>query len=165
MDLTPLATTILIVIAGPVGITLGWWLERRSEHERMAREERTSAYVAFTSAAIQYRNADDDERRTRRNERWAALSVLTLVAPAAVLRNAAYLVATGDKLLEGDLDEDGRRAIHAEMWEYIDRFTQLARTDLGIPENDAFTTLKPVIRDRLTFEGQVADPPDAREER
>jgi hypothetical protein len=165
MDLTPLATTILLVIAGPVGITLGWWLGKRSEHERMAREERKSAYVAFTSAAIQYRNADDDERRTRRNERWAALSVLTLVAPAAVLRNAAYLVATGDKLLEGDLDGDGRRAIYAEMWEYIDRFTQLARTDLGIAENDAFTTLKPVIRDRLTFEGQVADPTESRDER
>ena len=82
MDLTPLATTILVVIAGPVGITLGWW--RRS----------------------------------------------------------------------------GRRPIYREMWEYIDRFTQLARTDLGIAEDDAFTTLKPVIRDRLTFEGQVADPTD-----
>jgi hypothetical protein len=31
---------------------------------------------------------------------------------------------------------------------------------LGIAEDDAFTTLKPVIRDRLTFDGQAADPSD-----
>jgi hypothetical protein len=70
VDITPVAfTTILVAIAGPVGITLGWWLEKRSEHERMAREERKSAYVAFTTAAVLYRNSDDAERQRRRNER------------------------------------------------------------------------------------------------
>ena len=131
----------------------------------MAREERKSAYVAFTTAAIQYRNAEDDERRRRRNERWEAFSVLTLVAPAAVLRNAAYLVATGDKLLEPDLDGDRRRALYAEMWEHISRFTDLARTDLGIGEIDAFAALTPVTADRITFERPVANPTASHKER
>jgi hypothetical protein len=166
VELTPVAfTTILVAIAGPVGITLGWWLGKRSEHQRMAREERKSAYVAFVSAAILYRNADDDERRRRRNERWEAFSVLQLVAPPALVRSAAYLVAGGDKLLDPDIDADGRRAIYAETWEHINRFTQLARADLGVGENDAFADLTPVTGDRLTFKRPVANPTASHEER
>jgi hypothetical protein len=158
-------TTILVAIAGPVGITLGWWLGKRSEHERMAREERKSAYVAFTSAAIQYRNSDDAERRRRRNERWEALSVLTLVAPPAVVQSAAYLVAAGDKLLDPDIGRDERRSIYAEVWEHINRFTQLARTDLRVGENDAFAALTPVTGERISFERPAANPTASQEER
>ena len=153
MELTPVAfTTILVAIAGPVGITLGWWLGKRSERERAAREERKNAYVAFTTAAIQYRNSDDDERRRRRNERWEAFAVLTLVAPPELVQRAAHLVAAGDRLLEPDIDEAERRAIYAEVWDHIGRFTRLARADLRIDEADAFADLSPVIGDRLTFE-------------
>jgi len=153
VELTPVAfTTLLVAIAGPVGITLGWWLGKRSERERTAREERKSAYVAFTTAAIQYRNSDDEERRRRRNERWEAFAVLTLVAPPAMVQSAAHLVAAGDKLLDEDIDEAGRRAIWAEVWDHINRFTRLARADLHIDETDAFADLSPVIGDRLTFE-------------
>jgi hypothetical protein len=156
VELTPVAfTTILVAIAGPVGITLGWWLGKRSERERTAREERKSAYVAFTTAAIQYRNSDDDERRAHRNERWEALAVLTLVAPPALVQSAAHLVAAGDRLLDPDIDADARHAIYAEVWEHIDRFTQLARMDLRVGDNDAFAALTPVTGDRLTFERPV----------
>lgn len=153
MELTPVAfTTILVAIAGPVGITLGWWLGKRSERERAAREERKSAYVAFTTAAIQYRNSNDDERRARRNERWAAFAELTLVAPPAVIQSAGHVVAAGDRLLDPDVDADTRRAIYAEVWGHINRFTELARTDLRIGEVNAFAALTPVTGDRLTFE-------------
>jgi len=77
---------------------LGWWLGRRSERDRTAREERKSAYLAFTTSAINYRNADDEERLRRRNERWEAFAVLTLVAPPQAVRSAAHLLATGDRL-------------------------------------------------------------------
>jgi hypothetical protein len=153
VELTPVAfTTILVAIAGPVGITLGWWLGKRSERERTAREERKSAYVAFTTVAIQYRNSDDEERRARRNERWAAFAELTLVAPPALVQSAAYLVAAGDRLLDPDVDADTRRAIYAEVWQHIDRFTRLARTDLRVGEINAFAALTPVTGDRITFE-------------
>ncbi len=145
MELAPVAfLTLLVAIAGPVGITLGWWLGKRSERERTAREERKSAYVTFTTAAIQYRNSNDEERRQRRNERWEAFAVLTLVAPPALVEIAA-----------------GRRAIYADLWEHIDRFTRLARSDLRIDENDAFGALTPVISDRLTFEHRPATDPNA----
>jgi hypothetical protein len=153
MEFAPVAfLTILVAIAGPIGITLGWWLGKRSERERTEREERKSAYVAFTTAAIQFRNSDDDERRQRRNQRWEAFSVLTLVAPPAMVEIAAHMVAAGDKLLDPDIDAAGRRAIYADLWQHIARFTQLARSDLRIDENDAFAALTPVIGDRLTFE-------------
>jgi hypothetical protein len=158
-------TTILLAIAGPVGITLGWWLGKRSEREQMAREERKSAYVAFATASIHYRNSDDAERRRRRNERWEALSVLSLVAPPAVVRSAAYLVAAGDKLLDPDIDQDGRRAIYAEIWEHITQFTQLARMDLRVGVNDAFEAMTPVTGDRLTFERPAAKPTASQDER
>jgi hypothetical protein len=166
VEITPAVfTTVLLAIAGPVGITLGWWLGKRSEHERLGREERKSAYVAFTSAAVLYRNSDDAERRSRRNERWEALSVLTLVAPPAIVRSAAYLVAAGDKLLDPDVDGDGRRAIYAEVWEHIGRFTQLARADLRVGQSDAFAALTPVTGDRLTFERPVGNPTASPDER
>ena len=157
MEFAPVAfLTILVAIAGPVGITLGWWLGKRSERERTAREERKAAYVAFTTAAIHFRNSDDDERRERRNERWEAFAVLTLVAPPALVEIAAHMVAAGDKLLDPNIDASGRRAIYADLWQYIDRFTQLARSDLRIDDNDAFAALTPVIGDRLTFEHRPA---------
>jgi hypothetical protein len=166
VELTPVAfTTILVAIAGPVGITLGWWLGKRSEHERMAREERKSAYVAFVTAAMLFRNSDEAERRRRRNERWEALSVLLLVAPPAVVRSAAYLVAAGDRLLEPDIDADERRAVYADAWELIHRFMQLARTDLRVGETDAFADLTPVIGERITFERPVTNPTASQEER
>ena len=153
MEITPVAfATVVVAIAGPVGITLGWWLGKRAERERTAREERKSAYVAFTTAAIQYRNSDDDERRRRRNERWEAFAVLTLVAPPAMVQSAAHLVAGGDKLLDPDLDADGRQAIYAEMWEHITRFTRHAREDQRVGDADAFASLTGLTGDRLTFE-------------
>ena len=37
MEFAPVAfLTLLVAIAGPVGITLGWWLGKRSERERTA---------------------------------------------------------------------------------------------------------------------------------
>ena len=157
MEFAPVAfLTILVAIAGPVGITLGWWLGKRSERERTAREERKAAYVAFTTAGIHFRNSDDDERRERRNERWEAFAVLTLVAPPALVEIAAHMVATGDKLLDPSIDASARRAIYADLWHYIDRFTLLARSDLRIDDNDVFATLTPVIGDRLTFEHRPA---------
>ena len=166
MELAPVAfLTILVAIAGPVGITLGWWLGKRSERERTAREERKSAYVAFTTTAIQYRNSNDEERRQRQNERWEAFAVLTLVAPPALVEIAAHMVAAGDKLLDPDIDDAERRAIYSDLWHHIDRFTQLARTDLRIDDNDAFVALKPVIGDRLSFENRpVPDPTGVQDE-
>ena len=131
----------------------------------MAREERKSAYVAFTSASILYRNSDDAERRRRRNERWEAFSVLTLVAPPAVVRSAGYLVAAGDKLLDPDIDQDQRRAIYAEVWEHINRFTQLVRTDLRVGESDPFVALTAVTDDRITFERPASNTGASPEER
>jgi len=162
VEFAPVAfLTILVAIAGPVGITLGWWLGKRSERERTAREERKSAYVAFTTAAIQFRNSDDEERRQRRNERWEAFAVLTLVAPPTMVEIAAHMVAAGDRLLDPDIDDVQRRAIYADLWQHIDRFTHLARSDLHIDENDAFAGLTPIIGDRLTFEHRPAPDPSA----
>jgi hypothetical protein len=159
VEISPVAfTTILVAIAGPVGITLGWWLGKRSERERVAREERKSAYVAFVTAAILYRNADDAERVTRRNDRWEAFAVLTLVAPPAVVQSAAYVVSAGDQLLDPDLVDERRRAIYLEIWEHIRGFMQLARTDLRIDETDAYAALTPVTGERITFERPVANP-------
>jgi membrane protein YqaA with SNARE-associated domain len=72
MELAPVAfLTILVAIAGSVGITLGWWLGKGSERERTAREERKSAYVAFTTT-FEHRPAPDptgvhDERLSGQN--------------------------------------------------------------------------------------------------
>jgi hypothetical protein len=45
-----------------------------------------------------------------------------------------------------------RRAIYAEVWDHIGRFTKLARADLRVGEEDAFAALTPVTGDRLKFE-------------
>jgi hypothetical protein len=99
MEMAPVALlTLLVAVAGPVGVTLGWWLGRRGERERQGREERKSAYVAFVHAAIRYRQADDDEeRRGVRDERWSALAEIVLIAPPPIVRAAAYMVTTGDR--------------------------------------------------------------------
>ena len=91
MDTTALVTTLVLAIAGPVGIVLGWWLGRRAERDKTGRDERKNAYVRFTSASIKFRNADDAERVRRRDERWEALAVLTMVAPPAAVRIAGNM--------------------------------------------------------------------------
>ena len=164
MDTTVLFTTIVVAVAGPIGITLGWWLGKRSERDRVEREERKSAYAAFTGAAIRYRNSDDSERVRRRNERWEAFAVLTLVAPPELIRSAAHLVAGGDQLLDPSLDEERRRAIYVEMWSQIGRFTQLACANLQVGVDDAFAALTPVIGERLTFERPEPTSAGSREE-
>ena len=95
MEMAPIALlTLLVAIAGPIGVSLGWWLGRRGERERQGREERRSAYVAFVHASIRYRNADSDEdRRELRDERWAALAEIVLVAPPSVVQAAAIQVS------------------------------------------------------------------------
>ena len=131
--------TLLAAVAGPVGVTLGWWLGRRGERERAGRDERKSAYLAFVRAAIRYRNAADDrERLTLRNERWAALAEIVLVAPPQVVQAAAYMVSTGDRLVDTTLTDEERRAIVREMWDNNVLFTRLARVDLGIAASDPF---------------------------
>ena len=91
--------------------------------------------------------------------------MLPLVAPPDVVRSAAYLVSAGDKLLDPDIDADGRRAIYAEIWEHINQFTRLARTDLRVSEKDGFADLTPVKGDRITFERPVAKATPSQEER
>jgi hypothetical protein len=152
VELLPVAvTTVLVAVAGPLGITLGWWLGRRGERERQQREERKSAYVAFVHAAIRFRNAPDDERRSIREERWAALSEIVLVAPPAVVEAAIYQVSSGDHVLRPGLTEDDRRAIYIEMWERNRAFTRLARTDLRVGAVDPWEGIQPVVGDRIDF--------------
>jgi hypothetical protein len=152
-EILPL-TTLLVAIAGPVaGVTLGWWLGRRTERERQAREERKSAYVAFVHAAIRYRNADDDEeRRTLHDERWAALAEIVLVAPPPIVQAAAYMVSTGDRLLNKALEPDERSATFREMWENNVQFTRLARSDLRVGAADPFEGLEPSVGETIVFE-------------
>jgi hypothetical protein len=91
MEFAPVAfASLLVAIAGPLGISLGWWLGRRGERERQGREEQKSAYVAFVRAAITFRNATDDERSEIRADRWAALAEIVLVAPPEVVEAASY---------------------------------------------------------------------------
>jgi hypothetical protein len=151
METSALLTTLFVAIAGPVGITLGWWLGRRSERDRTAREERKAAYVNFTSASIKFRNADDAERLVRRNERWEALAVLTMVAPPEMVRIAAHMCAAGEALLDRAVDADARHAIYQELWLRINEFTRLARADLKVGDIDAFAGLDVVAGDRLSF--------------
>jgi len=152
MDTTALVTTLVLAIAGPVGIVLGWWLGRRAERDKTGRDERKNAYVRFTSASIKFRNADDAERVRRRDERWEALAVLTMVAPPAAVRIAGNMAAAGERLLDPGLDEDGRNSIYEELWRDINEFTRIARADLKIEDVDAFAGLKWVPGDRLTFD-------------
>jgi hypothetical protein len=152
MDATALITTLVLAVAGPVGIALGWWLGRRSERDRTLREERKNAYVRFTSAAIKFRNGDLDERRRRRDERWEALAVLTIVASPSAVRVAGNMAAAGERLLDPQLDQSGRDAIYRELWDGVNEFTRLARKDLQLGDVDAFDGLKWIPGDRLSFE-------------
>lgn len=154
MEMAPVALlTIMVAIAGPVGVTLGWWLGRRGERERQGREERKAAYVAFVHAAIRYRNAgDDDERRSLRDERWSALAEIVLVAPPAVVQSAAYHVSIGDRLLRATPGSDERLATFRDLWDNNVRFTRLARTDLGVGAADPFDGLRPMVGETIAFE-------------
>src|SRR3954447_26315446 len=152
MEILPVAfASFLVAIAGPLGITLGWWLGRRGERERQLREERKSAYVDFVHAAIRFRNAPDEQRPEIRQERWAALAEIVLVAPPPVVEAASYLVATGERLLEPDLSTDDRAAVYQGMWDRNRAFTRLAREDLRVGAADPFAGMQPVIGDRIDF--------------
>jgi hypothetical protein len=152
VELAPLAVvTILVALAGPLGIVLGWWLGRRGERERQQREERKSAYVAFVHALIRYRNANDEERRQIREERWAALAELVIVAPPDIVQAASYQVATGERLLDAALTGDDRQAVYVEMWERNRQFTRLARTDLRVGAADPWAGMAPVVGERIDF--------------
>jgi hypothetical protein len=152
VELAPVAAlTLLVAVAGPVGIVLGWWLGRRGERERVMREERRNAYVAYVRAAIRFRNASDAERIAIREERWAALAEIVLVAPPDVVRAASLHVASGDRLLEAGLSEQDRQAILIEIWERNKAFTQLARADLQVGEADPFEGMEPVVGEHIVF--------------
>ncbi len=152
MEVAPVAfASLLVALAGPLGITLGWWLGRRGERERQMRDERKAAYVAFVHAAIRFRNATDEERRHIREERWAALAEIVLVAPADVVAAASYQVATGERLLDAGLTADARIEVLRALWERNRAFTRLARTDLRVGDVDPFAGIEPVVGDRIDF--------------
>jgi hypothetical protein len=153
MEPGPIAlVTLLVAIAGPIGVTLGWWLGRRGEHERVLRDERKVAYVAFVHAAIRFRNATDEERRAIRDERWAAIAEIVLVAPPPVVEAASYQVATGERLLDTTLSPEARAELYRELWERNRAFTRLARADLKVGATDPFEGLQPVLGERLGFD-------------
>lgn len=152
MELVPVAfASLLVAIAGPLGVSLGWWLGRRGERERQGREERKSAYVAFVRAAITFRNATDEVRREIRGDRWAALAEIVLVAPPDVVEAASYHISTGDRLLEPGLSADERQAVFVELWQRNRAFTRLARIDLRIDTADPWERMEPVVGERLDF--------------
>jgi hypothetical protein len=152
MELAPVAIlTVLVAVAGPIGIVLGWWLGRRGERERQQREERKSAYVAFVHALMRFRNATDEERHRIREERWGALAEIVIVAPPAVVQAASYQIATGDRLFDPTLDADARQAVFVELWERNREFTRLARTDLRVGEADPWEGIAPVLGERIDF--------------
>lgn len=157
--LPALAIAVLAAVAGPVGVTLGWWLGRKGERERQGREERKSAYLAFVRAAIRYRNADNAEKRhALRDERWAALAELILVAPPRLVQAAAYMVSTGDRLMDPAITVDQRRATLREMWDNNVTFTRLARADLGVGAADPFEGLDARIGDGAVVFGRPEAP-------
>jgi hypothetical protein len=153
VELTPVAlTTFLVAVAGPLGITLGWWLGRRGERERQLREERKAAYVAYVHAAIRFRNAPDDERRAIREERWAALSEIVLIAPPPIVEAVTYHVATGERLLDPALSPDDRAATYRALWERNRTFTRLAREDLRVGAADPFERMEPIHGEHVDFD-------------
>src|ERR1700741_4012721 len=118
MELVPVAfASLLVAIAGPLGVSLGWWLGRRGERERQGREERERAYVDFVRAAIRFRTATDEERSQIRQDRWAAFAEIVLVAPPDVVEAASYHVSAGDRLLDPGLSADDRQAVFVELWQ------------------------------------------------
>jgi hypothetical protein len=152
VELTPVAlTTVLVALAGPLGITLGWWLGRRGERERVQREERKAAYVAFAHAAIRFRFCTDDQRREIRDERWGALAELVLVAPPAVVEAASHQISWGERLLDPNLTAADRQSVFEGMWQRNLAFTRAARTDLGVEHADPWEGLEPVIGERIVF--------------
>jgi hypothetical protein len=153
VEFVPVAiTSVLVAIAGPVGIALGWWLGRRGERDRQRRQERKDAYIAFVHGAIRFRNASDEERQEIREERWAALAEIVLIAPPALVEAASYQVVTGDRLLDPSLSAEDRRAVWVLLWERNRMFTRLARADLGLGLDDPWDGMRPIIGERLDFE-------------
>jgi hypothetical protein len=153
VEFAPVAIiTVLVALAGPLGITLGWWLGRRGERERQLREERKGAYVAFVHAAIRFRNASDEERRAIRDDRWAALSEIVLIAPPPVVQAASRHVATGERLLDPALSPEERTGIYRALWENNRRFTRLARADLRVGAVDPFEGVEPILGERVDFD-------------
>jgi hypothetical protein len=163
VELAPVTVaTFLVALAGPVGITLGWWLGRRGEHARTLREERKAAYVAFVHAVIRFRNAPDDERRAIREERWAALSEIVIIAPPPIVQAASVHVATGDRLLNPDLSADDRARIYRALWDGNLAFTRLAREDLRVGAADPFKGLEPIVGERIDFDTSAGSRPPPR---
>lgn len=140
MDSIPLLT-LLVAVAGPIGITLGWWLGRRSERERERRDERKSAYVDFARAISAWRTTEMTGRPAIRNERWERMTVLLLVAPPDVFQEA-WAAATAGERLADELDDAELEAVHRGIWEHWSRFVSLARADLGVGE-DPFGKYRP----------------------
>jgi hypothetical protein len=134
-------TTVLVAIAGPLGVTLGWWLARRSETERALREERRLAYTEFIRAILEFRSAAPEKRREIRNDRWAALAALVLLAPPSVFQASWRLLSAQEGLLD-DLDEDALKSVQDEVWAGFSQFASLARADLGALDNP-FGQLRP----------------------
>jgi hypothetical protein len=64
VDVVAAFTTVVVALAGPVGVTLGWWLGRSSQRQKEARDERKAAYSNFIRAVLLYRAADTDTRRS-----------------------------------------------------------------------------------------------------
>jgi hypothetical protein len=133
--------TILVAVTGPLGITLGWWLGRRSERERASREERKTAYGEFIRAIVDFRSTEPDKRPEIRDDRYASMTALILIAPPAVFQAAWALVTVQDRLLDDPRDDQLQR-VQDEIWARFSRFASMARTDLGVRENP-FGTLRP----------------------
>ena len=138
----PLAT-IVVAIAGPLGVTMGWWLGRRSQRERESRDERKSAYTEFIRAVVAFRSADQSLRREIRGDRWSAISVLILVAPRDVYVAAWAVLSVQERLLE-ELDGAGLAEVQDEIWRRFSRFANLARADLGVSGNP-FGEYRPTV--------------------
>jgi hypothetical protein len=156
VEIAPVAVaSVLVALAGPLGITLGWWLGRRGERARQLREERKSAYLAFVRAAIRFRNASDEERPGIREDRWGALAEIVLVAPPPIVEAASYQVAAGERLLRPGLDQGARVAIYRELWDRNRTFTRLARVDLQVGAADPFEGLEPVLGEHIDFSTPV----------
>ena len=145
MEILPVSlVAVLVAVAGPLGVTLGWWLGRRSEKERGLREERKTAYTDFIRALFEFRSADMETRHQIRQNRWVAFATLVLVAPPAVLQASWRLLSVHERLLE-DVDGPTLKSIQDDVWRRFRRFTALARSDLrmGAGDVDPFGGLEP----------------------
>ncbi|HEY3522938.1 MAG TPA: hypothetical protein VGK63_04490 [Candidatus Limnocylindrales bacterium] len=152
MEFGPVAlTTVLVALAGPLAVALGWWLGRRGERERTLREERKEAYIAFVHAAFRFRFCTDEQRREIRDERWGALARVVLVAPPPVAEAASYQVSWGERLLEPGLGPADRQLVYAGMWERNRAFMRAARTDLNVGDADPWEGIEPIIGERVDF--------------